>query len=318
MASLRFVPDDRAVELRDGKTILWGALRSGIPHAHACGGNARCSTCRVLVVDGLQHCSLRTPKEQKIAGRLGCGDEIRLACQTRITGPVTVRRLVLDPEDAELTDLRSRSGPRGVGEEKHVAVLFADIRGFTTFAESHLPYDVIHILRRLFRDTTAVITAHGGAVTGFMGDGFMAVFEPDARTSPELRAVCAGLGILEVADAARAWLVDLVGQSLDINVGIHGGEAVVGTIHDATHEVVTAIGDTVNVAARIEAANKVTGTRLLVSECVRDALGAGAALGRTFRVQLPGKAGEHELTEVLDCPRAATDDRSRRRSRRAR
>lgn len=301
MPNVRFVPDDRSVELRDGKTLLWIALRTGIPLAHACGGNARCSTCRVLVVDGLERCSPRTPKEQKIAGRLQCGDDIRLACQTRISGDVTVRRLVLDPEDAELTDLRSRSGPRGVGEEKHIAVLFADIRGFTSFAASHLAYDVIHILRRLFRDMTKVVTAQNGDVTAFMGDGFMAVFEPDEQSSPELRAVRAGLGILDVADSARPWLTDLVGQGLDVNVGIHAGEAVVGTIHDATHDVVTAIGDAVNVASRIEAANKVTGTRMLVSEAVVSALGDAATLGQTFCLSLPGKAGEHELTEIVDC-----------------
>jgi adenylate cyclase len=222
---------------------------------------------------------------------------------------------VLDPEDAELTDLRSRSGPRGVGEEKHIAVLFADIRGFTTFAESHLPYDVIHILRRLFRDMTGVVADQTGDVTAFLGDGFMAVFEPDDQTSPELRAVRAGLGILDVADDARAWLVDLVGQSLEVNVGIHAGEAVVGTIRDSARDVVTAIGDTVNVASRIEAANKVTGTRLLVSATVVAQLDDAVTTGRSFRVELPGKAGEHELTEIVSCERVPSADPRKRRRR---
>jgi adenylate cyclase len=301
VARIRFTPDDRTVEVGAGTTLLKAAIAAGLPHAHVCGGNARCSTCRVLVVDGLEHCDPRNARESAIAARLQCGPEIRLACQTTVTGDVEVRRLVLDPEDIELTDLRKRrSGPRRVGEEQSVAVLFADIRGFTSFAETHLPYDVIHILRRLFREMSDVVHAHQGTVTTFMGDGFMALFGLDAPEFAAEDALRAGLGILEVADAAEEWLDDLVGQPLEINVGIHYGEAVVGTIRDTdSHNIVTAIGDTVNVASRIEAANKVTGTRLLVSKSVVDEVGEAAVVEETFRVPLPGKAGDHELSEVI-------------------
>ena len=297
---IRFVPDDQSVDVHDGTTVLRAAIAAGLPHAHACGGNARCSTCRVLVVEGLEHCSDRNVRETAIADRLQCGPEIRLACQTKVSGDVAVRRLVLDPEDIELTDLRKRTGPRQVGEEQVVAVLFADIRGFTAFAEAHLPYDVIHILRRLFRDMSEVVRAHGGTVTTFMGDGFMALFGIDDAKRTAEHAVRAGVGILDVADEAESWLQDLVGRTLEINVGIHYGEAVIGAIREtASHDVVTAIGDTVNLASRIEAANKVTGTRLLVSEATLAQLGDQAEVGGSFRVPLPGKAGHYVLSEVL-------------------
>ena len=299
MPRIRFAPDDQSVEVPEGTTVLRAAIAAGLPHAHACGGNARCSTCRILVVEGLEHCGPRNARESTIAGRLQCGPEIRLACQTKVTGDVAVRRLVLDPEDIELTDLRKRTGPRQVGEEQSVAVLFADIRGFTAFAETHLPYDVIHILRRLFRDMAEAVRAHRGTVTTFRGDGFMALFGVDDTERAAEHAVRAGLGILDVADEAESWLHELVGRTLEINVGIHYGEAVVGAIREtASHDVVTAIGDTVNLASRIEAANKVTGTRLLVSEATIDQLDDQADVGGSFRVPLPGKAGHHLLTEV--------------------
>lgn len=299
MPQIHFVPDEQSVDVRDETTVLRAAIAAGLPHAHACGGNARCSTCRVLVVEGLEHCSDRNARETAIADRLQCGPEIRLACQTKVSGDVAVRRLVLDPEDIELTDLRKRTGPRQVGEEQAVAVLFADIRGFTAFAETHMAYDVIHILRRLFRDMSEVVRAHGGIVTTFMGDGFMALFGIDHRHGAAKHAVRAGLGILAVADEAESWLEELVGRALEINVGIHYGEAVVGSIRDTpTHDVVIAIGDTVNLASRIEAANKVTGTRLLVSETALTELGDQAEVGGSFRVPLPGKAGHYVLTEV--------------------
>ncbi len=301
MPDLHFLPDDRIVGVRAGTTILKAAIDAGLPHAHVCGGHARCSTCRVVIVDGLDRCGARNAKEQSIAARLNCGPEIRLACQTDVSGDVTLRRLVLDPEDVELTDLRRSSGRRRVGEEKHVAVLFADIRGFTAFAETHLAYDVIHILRRLFRDMARVVDEHGGVVTTFMGDGFMALFGAgDAGDAAPDQAVHAGVRILEVADAAEPWLDDLVGQRLEINVGIHYGDAVVGTIRDlSSNDVVTAIGDTVNMASRIEAANKATGTRLLISSETLAAVREPVTLGRSFRVALPGKLGEHELFEVV-------------------
>lgn len=324
---IRFVPDEQSVEVRDGTTVLRAAIAAGLPHVHACGGNARCSTCRVLVVEGLEHCGPRDARETAIADRLQCGPEIRLACQTKVSGDVAVRRLVLDPEDIELTDLRKRTGPRRVGDEQAVAVLFADIRGFTEFAETHLPYDVIHILRRLFRDMSEAVAAHGGTVTTFVGDGFMALFGVDDADHAAAHAVQAGLGILAVADEARSWLQELVGRGLEINVGIHYGEAVVGAIRDtSSHDVVTAIGDTVNLASRIEAANKVTGTRLLVSEATLDQVGDRAEVGGSFRVPLPGKAGDYALTEVTAWrgppARAAVPptptERPSRRSRRAR
>jgi adenylate cyclase len=312
MPRIHFVPDEQFVDVHEGTTLLRAAIAAGLPHAHAWGGNARCSTCRVLVVEGLEHCGPRNARESTIAGRLQCGPEIRLACQTAVSGDVAVRRLVLDPEDIELTDLRKRTGPRQVGEEQAVAVLFADIRGFTAFAETHLPYDVIHILRRLFRDMAEVVRVHRGTVTTFMGDGFMALFGIDDTERAAEHAVRAGLGILDVADEAESWLHELVGRTLEINVGIHYGEAVVGAIREsATHDVVTAIGDTVNMASRIEAANKVTGTRLLVSEVTIAQLEGQADLGESYRVPLPGKAGHYMLTEVRGWQGAAEGTVSR-------
>src|SRR5438270_14001305 len=92
-----------AVEEDDlDQTLLQISLKHDIPHVHACGGNARCSTCRVMVHDGLENFLPRTEAEQRLAGRKGFEDDIRLACQARLTGPVRVRRLVLDETDVHV------------------------------------------------------------------------------------------------------------------------------------------------------------------------------------------------------------------------
>jgi adenylate cyclase len=320
------LPDQRLVECRPGEPILPAALRAGIPFTHACGGRGKCSTCRVVVVEGWQACAERNARERAIADQLGFRPNFRLACQTVVTGDVTIRRLVLDERDVELADVRLRSprrhrrqrglvhrqrgGPqraRSIGDELPVAVMFADIRGFTSFAEAVLPYDVIHVLQRQLRDVTNAIERRGGIVTSYMGDGVMALFDTDPghlSDSPSRRAVRAGLAILDHADAARAGLEELYGRSFDINVGLHFGTAIVGTLlgDPAT---ITAIGDTVNMANRIEQANKVFGTRLLVSDAAREDAGEAVVIGRSFHSSLPGKAGEHKLFEVL----GLTDER---------
>lgn len=312
--SIYILPDQRLVECKATEEILPAALRAGIPFAHACGGHASCSTCRVVVVEGWTACSERTPKERGIAERLGFGPEFRLACQTRTAGSVTVRRLVLDEHDVELTDVRPqaarrrrwlrggsglrRARPRPIGKEVRAAVLFADIRGFTTFAEALLPYDVLHVLQRHLRAVTAAVERHAGVVTCYMGDGVMALFEPDHAVPATQRALRAGLDMLADADRRRPELEELYGRSFEVNVGLHHGPAIVGSIW-AGPASVTAIGDTVNVASRIEQANKSCGTRFLMSEAACAELAGDVVTGRTVRCPLPGKAGEYLLIEVL-------------------
>jgi adenylate cyclase len=321
------LPDQRLVACGSGEAILPAALRADIPFAHACGGNAFCSTCRVVVLSGQSACSPRTPKERVIADRLSFGTEFRLACQTKVAGDVTIRRLVLDQHDLELADLRprrvrsvpsgrrrlgvgwrrarSRTGPQPIGQELAVAVLFADIRGFTAFAEALLPYDVIHVLQRQLRDVTAIVERHAGVVTSYMGDGVMALFGPNHPEPSSLRGVKAGLEMLAETDRRRHELEALYGRSFDVNVGLHHGEAIVGTVWGGAASL-TAIGDNVNFASRIEQANKQLGTRFLISDAALAELGDTVVVGRSFRCSLPGKAGEHTLIEVLD-----TADRGR-------
>ena len=319
VADVSIVPDQRLVPCGAKETILGAALREGIPFAHACGGRALCSTCRVLVVDGGGACTPRTTKERAIAERLGFTDELRLACQTSITAEVTVRRLVLDNEDIELADLRRRTGRPGgprrrrtsasptpmrgkahaIGDELPVAVLFADIRGFTPFSQAVLPYDVIHELQRHLHSVTRAVERQGGVVTSYMGDGVMALFLPGDGATPSLRAARAGSEMLANAERRCAELEDRYGRTFDVNVGVHRGPAIVGALF-GNPPTLTAIGDTVNLAARVEQANKDVGTRFLVTEETVSELGEAAVIGKTFRRRLPGVVSELTLVEVLE------------------
>src|SRR5689334_17876221 len=163
MPRISYVIEDKIADAEPSETILQASLRAAIPHAHACGGHARCSTCRVQVVEGLDFCAPRNERERAMAARLHFSPEIRLACQTTVSGDVKLRRLVLDAEDIELTAQPTQvEAPAPVGEEMRLAILFADIRGFTPFAERLLPYDVVHVLNRYYYEVGRAITDQGG------------------------------------------------------------------------------------------------------------------------------------------------------------
>ena len=177
MARIFSLPDEQELHKQPSETILQASLRAGIPHTHVCGGKARCSTCRVLILEGLEHCAPRNAREHVLATRLGFDPAIRLACQTTISGDVALRRLVLDDADVAVTSqLDAGTPPVIVGQEQRLAMLFADIRGFTPFAEAMLPYDIIHVLNRYFHHVGQAIRRHGGSINTYMGVVMLAVF----------------------------------------------------------------------------------------------------------------------------------------------
>ena len=126
---------EKDVKTTSSVTILTASLGAGIPHTHVCGGRARCSTCRVLISKGLDPLQAEKCRRGQPCAREGFFDEVRLACQTTITGDVDIRRLVLDDADIQSAIQEGRKDA-GEGREVEVSVLFCDVRSFTAFAES--------------------------------------------------------------------------------------------------------------------------------------------------------------------------------------
>jgi adenylate cyclase len=301
MPTIHFLPDDKTVEVKDGESIRDAALRHDIPIAHVCEGQGRCSTCRVLLLEGHENCSERTAKEQDIADFVAFSQDIRLACQTTVTGNVKVRRLTLDAHDIELTS-KFIMGDQSyiVGAEKHVFIMFVDIRKFTAFAESLLPYDVIHVLHRFFYFMNEVVTKYNGYIDNYMGDGFMALFEVENPEEGALTAARAGLEMLNVLkERIHPYTEKLFGKSFKIGIGLHYGLVVAGTIGGSDNKKTTVIGDAVNFASRIEAANKQMGTEFLISRDTYDKVADSTQINRKIQIKIPGKSGVQTLYEVV-------------------
>jgi adenylate cyclase len=297
---ISFLPDAREVKALPGETILEAALRAGINLTHACGSNARCSTCQTAILEGLENCAPRTEAEQIIADHLQFKPMIRLACQTQIMGAMTVRRLVLDDEDEELAaESMAADSIEAAGEERQVAILFVDIRGFTAFAERLLPYDVIHALNRYYYRVGRIIHRYGGVVDNYMGDGILSVFGLDNTGQVVSRALQSGLEMLQAVEAMKPYFETIHRRSFDIGIGLHYGAVVVGTIGWGISKRRTIVGDAVNFASRVEAANKIAGTNFLISEDAYQQAGHEVEVNQCPPWEIRGKTGVYQLYEVV-------------------
>jgi adenylate cyclase len=159
------------------------------------------------------------------------------------------------------------------GEEREVTVLFADVRSFTDFSEKHSPHQVVALLNAYFDAVVPLIEAEKGTIVTYMGDGIMVLFGAPARCPDHaVRAVRAAVAMVREVHAHKGRWADLDRKEvwreqggMRIGVGVHTGRVVLGAVGSRRRLDYTAIGDTVNAAARIEAANKSFGTEILVS-----------------------------------------------------
>lgn len=300
MPEIYYLPDEQLVEVEEGETILDTSLRNGIPHTHVCGGGARCSTCRVMILEGLEHCTPPTEKEKALTDRLGFSSEVRLACETLVQGNVVLRRLALDDDDQTMImrQFQGKITPTVRGVEKKMAILFSDLRGFTSFAEKLPPYDVVYVLNRYFYRMGQIVEKYGGMINNYIGDGMLALFGLTQSERASEQAVRAALEMVDAMESLNDYLDNLYHRRLGVGIGIHFGTVVMGDIGAPGSQRLTVIGDTVNFASRIEAANKQLGTTVLISEVVYQHVKNVVETKPYHAIQVPGKTGSYDLYEV--------------------
>jgi adenylate cyclase len=276
-------PGGRAVVVPAGWTVLEASRSARIPHASVCGGRGRCSTCRIRVGGDPALLPPPSPLEHRVLQRVGAPPNVRLACQLRPDRDLAVTPLLAVTADGGTHHL---GGSSRHGQEQEIAVLFADLRGFTRLAEHKLPYDVVFFLNRYFEAVGGAIAEAGGIANQYTGDGVMALFGVEAGAEAACRQAlrAAGAMIARVGEVSRSFGADL-GAPLRLGIGIHVGPAVVGEMGYGGTSYLTAVGDTVHVASRLEALTKEYQCDLVVSEQVMDRAG----------VEAPGYP-RHELT----------------------
>jgi adenylate cyclase len=275
-------PSGRVVQIVRGVSVLEASRMAGIPHASVCGGRGRCSTCRIRVDGPQEALLLPAPEEVKVLRRVGAAPDVRLACQLRPHGDLRVTPLL--PATAQASDGFRRPGYLH-GAEREIAILFGDLRSFTQLSEKKLPYDLVFLLNRYFAETGQAVEAAGGRIDKFIGDGVMALFGLDSGVEAGCReALAAARQMSERMEALNRALIHDLSEPLRIGIGIHAGPAIVGEMGYGSAVSVTAVGDSVNTASRIEALTKTYACELVISEAV--ALRAGIDLGAAPRHEI--------------------------------
>ena len=196
-------------------------------------------------------------------------------------------------EIAKKGDFEIRLG----GQNRDIAVLFVDIRGFTTMSEALEPERVVEILNEYLALTTRAIFDNRGTLDKFVGDATMAVFNsPFDLEDYEYKAVCAALDIVKGGKELEKVLLEKYGRSVGFGVGVHCGPAVVGNVGCDFRMDFTAIGDTVNTSARLEA-NAKKG-QVLISDVLYERLKDRICVNEIGRIPLKGKSNGVLVYEV--------------------
>ena len=254
----------RVASVPRGWTVLEASRSFGIAHLSMCGGRARCSTCRVRVLEGAEHCPPPEQDERHTLARIHAQADVRLACQLRPQGAISVIPL-LSTRSAPWLKL-SRDVPVTI-REANIAALFVDLHRWTGATHRQLsPHDTIHALGLYLEAVGDAVAEGGGALSHVSSEGALAIFGLES----DLEAACT-----QALNTARqlerrlrllnARLAHELGFTADVSLCIHAGPAVVGKAADR----LTAVGDAIDAAQRLRELARVSGARFVIS---RDAV----------------------------------------------
>ncbi len=272
----------RQVRVPKGMSVLEASLRFNVPHASVCGGRARCSTCRVRVVSDRGALPRPSGREAYVLARVGASADpsIRLACQLRPQSDVAVIPILQPNVGAGFVRGRQRLH---IGEERYVVSMFVDMRGSTKLSEVRLPFDIVFLVNQFVEAASKGITDAGGQLNQFVGDGVLALFGLDTDRATACREALRAASLVASNIAyMNHQLATEVRDPIQYGIGINAGDAIIGDIGFRGHTVFTALGDSVNVAARLQEMTKALNCKVIVSDDVCKTAGiASDALART-------------------------------------
>ncbi len=281
-----------------GPTLLEVSRMNGIPHASVCGGRARCSTCRVRIDEGIDALPPATFPEAVTLASIGAPPNVRLACQIRPRGPMTVTRLLrpstTGPEAADEAELGSE------GVEKPLAAFVLDLRDFTRLSQKKLPHDVVFMLNEVFTAAGSAIAVHDGWIDKFIGDGLLAVFGEKHGVEVGCRQALRAARDIDLAlDHINAKMEAEFGRPLRVGIGIEAGQLLMGRIGYGANVDMTVIGSAVNVASRFEAIAKDKGAQIIISREVARLAGWTPAPELISKVDVRGVSEPMEIVAIL-------------------
>ncbi|MEH6650099.1 MAG: adenylate/guanylate cyclase domain-containing protein [Motiliproteus sp.] len=286
-----------AFTARRGQTLLEALREAGIAHSSVCGGRARCTTCRVRVVQGQQQLEPVSSAERDALKGIKAEADVRLACQLVLTDNLSIVPLI--PPEMGGAYVRKPGGVEG--QEQRVTVLFIDLRGSTRLAEQRLPYDVVFILNQFFAEMAEVLRQTDGHYAQFNGDGLMALYGLDGNYVEGCRkAIIGAQKMLQRLEQLNQKMGSELQQPLKVGIGIHSGEAIVGTMGPPESPILSAIGDTINSAARIESETKKESVSLIISKQTLDSAGFTWPQSKSKQIEIRGRSQLLDVVIIRD------------------
>lgn len=292
----------RTLRVPRGLSVLEASLRNSVPHASVCGGRARCSTCRIRIIGDCSSLPAPSQREAFVLHRVGNDDpSIRLACQLRPDTDLSFFQLFMPHGDGHA------GSPTGIGQERYLVSMFVDIRGSTKMAEKRLPFDTVFIVNRFLGAVSQAVLACGGQPNQFLGDGMLALFGLSVSKREACRqALRAAAQIAINVEELNKFLSHDLREPIRFGIGIHGGEVIVGDIGYRDHMVFTALGDPVNVAARLQDMTKALASEVVISDEVRATAGLAADALPQQEVPIRGRNEPMIVRSVTDARTLST------------
>ncbi len=291
---------DREIPAKPGSNILKLSIENKIPHLHECGGHGLCTTCRVRVVDGMKNLSPPSSNEKALQSKRNWDPSIRLACQTKVLGDVSIQRLVWT--GSEISKLQLEHFNDKKGDERSLAILFCDMRNFTPLASEHPNFDLAFMLNQFFTAMGDPIVMNNGVIYQYAGDEIIGLF---GTTEDNPQKVCqdalrAALGMQYAIERLNKLELHDFKIAFQVGIGLHLGRAFIGHIGHPSHKQFTVLGDPMNITSRIQAQNKALDTDILISEHFLGNLPPDSLhLGIKSMVSLKGKKELFAVHEVL-------------------
>ncbi len=294
----------RTIRVPKGLSVLEASLRYQVPHASVCGGRARCSTCRIRVIGDCSNLPQPSNREAFVLNRVGTGSDpaIRLACQLRPESDISFFQ-IFTPQ----TTSARHAGPSHIGEERYLVSMFVDMRGSTRLAENRLPFDTVFVVNRFLGAVSQAVMACGGQPNQFLGDGLLALFGLAGNRQTACRqALKAAAKISENIEELNQFLSHDLREPIRFGIGIHGGEVIVGDIGYRDHLVFTALGDAVNVAARLQDMTKGLGCEAVASDEVCITAGLSSESLPRQELEIRGRAEPMNVRVITRAAELAT------------
>ncbi|WP_426238743.1 adenylate/guanylate cyclase domain-containing protein [Pararhizobium sp. DWP1-1-3] len=293
---IRVTYPDRAISVAKGFSVLEASRAAGIPHLSICGGRGRCSTCRVRVTEGLERQPPASDAEQATLTRIRAPDNVRLACQLRPSHNLSISPIL----GGDNVGLKAQpTEQQAAGRERHIAVLFCDLRDFTLLAQKQLPFDTVFLLNRYFETIGEAVEESGGVIDKFIGDGALAIFGLNNSIEEACaQALTATARIAKGIDVLNRNFMSELDKPLRIAMGMHAGPAIIGQIGYGKASSLTAVGDTINAASRLEGFAKEYDAQLAVSADLVRYAGLKVDNRESYNISIRGRAGTLETLIV--------------------